>query len=151
MDTDDILKLLLIALFLLPGLLGKRKKKEENQQSYDTEQYEYEDPFKDFKNFDDDDSFSEKTFETQQIPIPIQLPSIDAISEEEGTSVFTKEQIEAALALIAKQESHNDEISQNEITDKEDNTKINNDELLSNFDARQAFIYAEIINSKQFI
>ncbi|MDR0754958.1 MAG: hypothetical protein LBF04_06180 [Prevotellaceae bacterium] len=152
MDTDDILKLLLIALFLLPGLFGRKKKKEENQQPYANKQYEYEDPFEDFKSFEDDDSFQEETFETQRIPSPVQLPlpAIDVIPQEEGSSVFTKEQIEAALASIAKQESHKDEISQNEITDKEDDAKNNNSEFLRDFDVRQALIYAEIINPKYF-
>ncbi|MDR0754276.1 MAG: hypothetical protein LBF04_02695 [Prevotellaceae bacterium] len=149
MDTDDILKLLLIALFLIPGLFGRKKKKEENHQPYETKQYEYEDPFEDFKNFEDDDSFQEETLVPPPIPNMMRSQSIDVIPHEEGTSVFTKEQIEAALASIARQESNNDEISQNEITDKEDDTK-NNAEFLHDFDLRQALIYSEIVNSKYF-
>jgi hypothetical protein len=148
METDDILKLLLVALFLLPGLFGRKKKKEENHQQYDTRQYEYEDPFEDFKNFETDDSFQEETFETQPIPISIQSQTIDIIPQEEGSSVFTKEQIEAALASIAKKESDKDEILQNEITDIENDAETNNNEFLRDFDVRQALIYSEIISPK---
>ncbi|MDR2652694.1 MAG: hypothetical protein LBC68_10360 [Prevotellaceae bacterium] len=150
MDTDDILKLLLIALFLLPGLLGRKKKKEEDQQPYETKQYEYEDPFEDFKNFENDDSFQEETFDPYQIPSPIQPQSIDVIPQEEGSSVFTKEQIEAALASIAKQESTKDEISQNEIKGNENDTNTNDNEFIDDFDIRQALIYSEIIRPKYF-
>ncbi|MDR2126565.1 MAG: hypothetical protein LBP63_07035 [Prevotellaceae bacterium] len=148
MDTDDILKLLLIALFLLPGLFGRKKKKEEPDQPYDTEHYEYEDPFKDFKNFENDDSYQENTFEPAPIPNPILSQSVDVIPQEEGSSVFTKEQIEAALALIAQQEAGNDEISKNEIKGEDDSRTISDNEFLINFDLRQALIYSEIICPK---
>ncbi|MDR1553405.1 MAG: hypothetical protein LBS69_08090 [Prevotellaceae bacterium] len=148
MDTDDILKLLLIALFLLPGLFGRKKKKEENHQPYEPKQYEYEDPFEDFKHFENDDYYQEKTFETQPIPNPMQPQSIDVIPQEEGSSVFTKEQIEAALASIAKQESGNNDISQNEITGSENDTTANDNDFLYDFDVRQAMIYSEILNPK---
>ncbi|MDR2065246.1 MAG: hypothetical protein LBP85_06030 [Prevotellaceae bacterium] len=150
METDDILKLLLIALFLLPGLFGRRKKKEENHQSYDTPKYEYEDPFEDFKNFETNDYYEEKTFETQQGTSQVKLKTIDVIPQEEGSPVFTKEQIEAALASIAEQEANGDEISQNEIKGLENTPDINNNEILRDFDLRQALIYSEIINLKYF-
>ena len=144
MEVDDLLKLLLIALFLLPGLLGRKKKKEENQQPYDTKQYEYEDPFKDFKEFENEDDSYEETFETHTV----QYQPIDAIPQEEGTSVFTKEQIEAALASIARQETNKDEISQNEIRGIENETTTDNNNFLDDFDEQQALIYSEIISPK---
>jgi hypothetical protein len=149
MDTDDILKLLLIALFLIPGLIGKKKKKTENYQDSNTEHYEYKDPFKDFETFDSEDYFPQETFETSQVTGQIQSESIDVIPQEEGSSVFTKEQLEAALASIAKQELEKDEISQNEINGNENNTDTEADnEFLNDFNARQALIYSEIINLK---
>jgi hypothetical protein len=145
MEGEDLLKILLIALFLLPGLLGKKKKKEENHQPYDTRKYEYEDPFKDFEN---DDYSYEETFETQPVSKPVQYQSIDVIPQEEGSSVFTKEQIAAALASIARQEANQDDISQNEIRGIENEIKTDNNKFLDDFDAQKALIYSEIISPK---
>ncbi|MDR0420528.1 MAG: hypothetical protein LBH30_03645 [Prevotellaceae bacterium] len=150
MDTDDILKLLLIALFILPGLFGRKKKKTEEYQHSDPEEtYEYDDPFRDFETFDDESHFPQQTFETSQVPNQTQSNSFDIIPKEEGSSVFTKEQIEAALASIARNESGNDEISQNEITDSTNDADMNSDnDFLYDFDARHALIYSEIIKPK---
>ncbi|MDR1984546.1 MAG: hypothetical protein LBQ28_06975 [Prevotellaceae bacterium] len=148
MDTDDILKLLLLALFLIPGLFGKKKKKEENRQPRQTEYHEYEDPFKDFGSFENDD-FSEKQFEEYQAPNSIRTEPIDIIPQHEGASIFTKEQIEAALASIAKQESKKNEIMQNEIQNNENDTNSNDDhDFLQDFEAQKALIYSEILTPK---
>ncbi|MDR1348908.1 MAG: hypothetical protein LBJ63_10895 [Prevotellaceae bacterium] len=152
MDIDDILKLLLIALFLLPGFFAKKKKRENNQQQQPPQRYEYEDPYNDFKTFESEDDFIGKTeekFEEKQSPFHYKPAPAELTPEQEGSSVFTKEQIEAALASIAKQEKENDEISQNEITDNETDVNINADnEFLQDFDVRHAMIYSEIIKAK---
>ena len=155
MEIDDILKYLIIMLFLLPGLLGKKKKKDNNRQPPPYEQqYEYEDPFKDFKTFENDNVFSESDFEKTQNPAQVQteyqyLDSIPSTHEEEGISVFTQSQIQAALASIDKHESANSAIEQNEIKGYEADAEISDDnEFLNNFDIRQAVIYSEILSPK---
>ncbi|MDR3226839.1 MAG: hypothetical protein LBT56_04115 [Prevotellaceae bacterium] len=147
MEIEDILKLLVVALFLIPGLFGKKKKKEDTRRQQPTEVREYDDPFKDFETFERDDDFREE-YEMQQNPVNVHTQTIDIIPEEEGTSVFAQSQIEKALALIAKQESSNNEISQNEIHGVETDADTDNNDFLTDFDARQALIYSEIFNSK---
>ncbi|MDR3286172.1 MAG: hypothetical protein LBT27_01845, partial [Prevotellaceae bacterium] len=99
MEIEDILKLLVIALFLIPGLLGKKKKKEEprQRQQQPAKVGDYDDPFKDFETFESDDDFREE-YEMQQNPVKVHTKTIDLSPEEEGTSVFAQSQIEKALA-----------------------------------------------------
>ena len=157
METEDLLKYLLILLFVLPGLFTKKKKKDDNRrrpQQYEEQHYEYEDPFKDFKTFEDENVSSEDTFEQTQRYARTQTEfqdynSIPSTPSEEGVSVFSQSQIEAALASIAKYEFENNEIAQSGIQNAENHTEINGDnEFLNDFDAQKAVIYSEILSPK---
>jgi len=151
MEIDDILKLLVILLFLLPGLFAKKKKKDDNRQPPPYERkYEYEDPFKDFRTFENDNDFSENQFEKIQNPAKTQVEYeyLSSIPSEEGVSAFTQSQIEAALASAAKYNMESDEIH-DEIKNIEDDAKISdNNDFLNNFDIQQAVIYSEILSPK---
>jgi hypothetical protein len=156
MEADDILKYLLILLFLLPGLFSKNKKKTENRQQQPHEtQYKYEDPFEDFKTFENDNVFSGERFEEKQNSAkkPAEYQQVNDFiptnPTEEGISVFSQSQIEAALASIAKYESENKEIEQSKIKNDENDNKINDsNEFLNDFDMQQAVIYSEILSPK---
>jgi hypothetical protein len=145
MQVEDILKLLLVALFLLPGLFGKKKKKTEPAPN--PEPLEYEDPFKDFRTFDREDEFEEDDFE--EASPQVVKDSYDLTPEQEGTSVFTPAQVEAALAIIAEQTVQDNTISQDEIKNEETNIdKGDENDFIADFNVRQALIYSEILKPK---
>ena len=137
MEIEDLLKLLVVALFLLPGLFGKKKKTSQTTH----EPVEYKDPFEDF-DFDSEDDFEEEA-------PSVATNSYDLSPEQEGTSVFATSEIEAALARIAQQNIQDNIISQDEIKNEEIATNIDDEnDFLADFDARQALIYSEILTPK---
>ena len=139
MQVEDLLKLLVVALFLLPGLFGKKKKPTQTHKN--PEPVEYEDPFEDF-DFDGEDDFEEEA-------PSVATDSYDLSPEQEGTSVFAASEIEAALARIAQQNIQDDIISQDEIKNEEVSTNIDDqNDFLGDFNARQAVIYSEILTPK---
>lgn len=153
MEFEDLFKVLLALLFILPGLFSGKKKKTEQKQTQFPQNTGNDDPFKDFREIlqdfkveteaEHDDFFDEAIDENTELE---SVKSIDTLPSEEGQSVFQQEDIDAVLARLANMEAQNNVISDEEIKNSEIGS--NDDDILQDFDARKAVIYSEILTTK---
>lgn len=149
MELEDILKYIFIALFFLPGLFAKKKKKQDSSQPNPYEnRHELADPFEDFRTFNTEDTVADSAYEEAYNPAPAQNTNLDTVQAEEGTSVFSQKQIEAALASMANYEHEHNEIEKTAIKSADADIASEADHALADFDIQQAVIYSEILTPK---